>query len=676
MTPAERHAKLCAQIAEHDHRYYVLDAPTISDAAYDAIFRELQALERAHPGLVSPASPTQRVGGTPREGVTKIEHQHPMYSLDNAYDEAELREFDRRVRDGLGLDVHVRYVAEPKLDGASIEIVYRDGMLVSGATRGDGKVGEDVTPNVRTIRALPLRVADTRQLTLRGEVVIYRRDLDTINQARRERDEEPFANARNAAAGSLRLMDARETAARPLRVFFYDIVERYWPSHAEALEAIRALDLPSHGLHRTCDDLDAVLGHIETFDRERKQLPYDTDGVVVKVDRLVDRDKLGATSRFPRWAIAFKYQAERATTVVRAIECDLGRTGALTPVADLDPVQLAGTTVSRASLHNVDYVADRDVRVGDSVVIEKAGEIIPQVVNVAIAKRPPGTEAWKAPTHCPVCATAVVRAEDEAALRCPNPACPGRRKAGIFHFTRRGAMDVDRLGHSLITQLVDRGLVRDASDIFALPARREELLGLERMAEKSVDNLIASIEQARTGRTLSRLLTGLGIPFVGTVAASVIAARYRTLRALLDAPPEKLREELGDIHGIGPKIADSVAAFFADPAQRAIAEKLLALGVLAEQPEETSGPATGPLAGMSFCVTGTLSRPRGDIHALIRAHGGTVHERVKQGTTYLVFGEKVGASKHANAEKFGTRVIDEAMLMGLLEAHPLDDAGT
>lgn len=668
MTPAEQHAKLCAQIAEHDHRYYVLDAPTISDAAYDAIFRELQALERAHPELVSPASPTQRVGGKPREGVTKIEHEQAMYSLDNAYDETELREFDRRVRDGLGPDAQVRYVAEPKLDGASIEIVYRDGMLVSGATRGDGKVGEDVTPNVRTIRALPLRVAERRQLTLRGEVVIYRRDLDTINQARRERDEEPFANTRNAAAGSLRLMDARETAARPLRVFFYDIVERYWPSHAEALDALRALGLPSHGSHKTCDDLDAVLAHIAAFDRERKKLPYDTDGVVVKVDRVVDRDKLGATSRFPRWAIAYKYQAERATTVVRAIECDLGRTGALTPVADLDPVQLAGTTVSRASLHNVDYVADRDVRVGDSVVIEKAGEIIPQVINVEIARRPAGAVAWKPPTHCPACGTPVVRAEDEAALRCPNATCPGRLKAAIFHFTRRTAMDIDHLGHSLIGQLVDRGLVRDLSDVFVLRERRAELIGLERMAEKSVDNLLASIDKARTGRTLSRLLSGLGIPLVGTVAAGVVAARYRTLRALLDAPPEKLREELGDIHGIGPKIADSIAAFFADPVQRAVTEHLLARGVVAEQPEETSGPATGPLAGMSFCVTGTLSKPRGDIHALIRANGGTVHERVKQGTTYLVAGEKVGASKRTNAEKFGTQVIDEATLLGMINA--------
>jgi DNA ligase (NAD+) len=669
MTSAERHAKLCAQIAEHDHRYYVLDAPTISDAAYDAIFRELRDLEAAHPELVTPASPTQRVGGKPREGVSKIEHEHPMYSLDNAYSENELREFDRRVREGLGApEAPVRYVAEPKLDGASIEIVYRDGMLVSGATRGDGKVGEDVTPNVRTIRALPLRVDDRRPLTLRGEVVIYRRDLDAINEARRARDEEPFANTRNAAAGSLRLMDSRETAERPLRVFFYDVVERHWPSHAETLDAIRALGLPSHGLHRACDDVDAVLAHIAAFDKERKKLPYDTDGVVVKVDRLAEREVLGATSRFPRWAIAFKYQAERATTVVRAITCDLGRTGALTPVADLDPVQLAGTTVSRASLHNVDYVADRDVRIGDTVVIEKAGEIIPQVVNVLVARRPPGTHAWRAPTHCPTCGAAVVRAEDEAALRCPNPACPGRKKAGIFHFTRRTAMDVDRLGHALIAQLVDRGLVRDVSDIFALAGRRDELMALERMADKSVDNLLQSIETARTGRALSRLLAGLGIPLVGAVAAGVIAGRYRTLRALLDRPPEALREELGDIHGIGPKIADSVAAFFADPEQRAVAERLLERGVVAEEPEDASGPATGPLAGMSFCVTGTLSKPRGEIHQIIRAHGGTVHERVKQGTTYLVTGEKVGASKRTAAEKFGANVIDEAALMALVTA--------
>lgn len=672
MTPAERHARLCAQVAEHDYRYYVLDAPSISDTAYDAIFHELQALERAHPELVTSASPTQRVGGKPREGVTKIEHEHPMYSLDNAYDETALREFDRRVREGLDAsDAAVRYVAEPKLDGASIEIVYRDGVLSTGATRGDGKVGEDVTTNVRTIRALPLRVDELRKLTLRGEVVIYKRDLDAINELRRARDEEPFANTRNAAAGSLRLMDARETATRPLRVFFYEVVERYWPSHRAALEALRALGLPSHGLHRVCADVDAVLTHISAFDKERKDLPYETDGVVVKVDQFVDRDRLGATSRFPRWAIAYKYQAERAMTTVRAITCDLGRTGALTPVADLDPVQLAGSTVSRASLHNVDYVADRDVRVGDTVVIEKAGEVIPQVVNVVADARPSGTEAWRAPTRCPVCDTPVVRAEDEAALRCPNPACPGRKKAGIFHFTRRGAMDVDRLGPSLIAQLVERGLVRDVSDIFGLRERRAELLGLERMAEKSVDNLLASIDTARTGRTLSRLLAGLGIPLVGTIAARVIAARYRTLRALLDTPPHALREALGEIHGIGPKIADSVAAFFADAAQRDVAEKLLTHGVVAEEPEEEISAATGPLTGSSFCVTGTLSKPRGDIHALIRAHGGAVHDRVKEGTTYLVTGEKVGASKRTAAEKFGAKVIDEAGLMALVQS-PLD----
>ncbi|HEX7476417.1 MAG TPA: NAD-dependent DNA ligase LigA, partial [Polyangiales bacterium] len=377
MDPRRRHSQLCREIAEHDHAYYVLDAPRISDRQYDALFAELQALERAHPELVQPSSPTQRVGGAPRAGVTKVEHPYPMFSLDNTYDEAQVREFDRRVRDGLRSGSVVHYVAEPKLDGASLSVVYRDGLLALGATRGDGKLGEDVTDNVRTIRAVPLCVPEPRVLTLRGEVVIYKRDLEIINEARIARDEEPFANPRNAAAGSLRLLDTRETAQRPLRAFFYELVERYYPSHHATLDALAKLGLPTHGLHQVCTDLDELLTFIARFDQQRDALPYETDGVVVKVDELSQRDLLGTTARFPRWAIAYKYAAERVATVVRSIESDVGRSGALTPVANLDPVSVSGTVVSRASLHNIDYVAEKDVRVGDTVVIEKAGEIIP-----------------------------------------------------------------------------------------------------------------------------------------------------------------------------------------------------------------------------------------------------------------------------------------------------------
>ena len=669
MDPAERHSALCREIAGHDYAYYVLDRPEISDRAYDRLFSELKALEAAHPQLVHPGSPTQRVGEQPREGVAKVTHAHPMFSLDNTYNEEELREFDRRVRDALPADVPLRYVAEPKLDGASLEVIYRDGRLSQGITRGDGRVGEDVTENVRTIRSVPLVLEDRRTLTLRGEVVIYRRDLLAVNERRVGEGLEPFANPRNAAAGSLRLLDTRETAQRPLRLFCYDLVEREYNTHSETLDALRAMALPTHGLHQVCADLDALLRYIERFGEQRASLPYETDGVVIKVDQLSLRDRLGTTSRFPRWAIAFKYAAEQAATVVQAIHSDLGRSGALTPVAVLEPVQLSGTTVSRASLHNIDYIAEKDVRVGDTVSIEKAGEIIPQVVAVIADARPAEARPWQPPTHCPVCATAVVRGEEEAALRCPNTGCPGRLKAGLFYFTRRGAMDVDHLGKALLEQLVDRGLVRDASDIFTLSDRREDLLQLERMGEKSVDNLLASIEEAKVGRTLAQLLTGLGIPLVGGVAATIVAERYGELQALLDQDAASLELELSEIHGIGPKIASSVAAHFADPRQREIAQRLLALGVRASQPvaQPASAPQ-GPLTGNSFCVTGVLSRPRPEIHRLIEAAGGEVHDRVKKGTTYLVAGDKVGKSKLTAAEKRGTKVIDEAQLDALIDA--------
>jgi DNA ligase (NAD+) len=593
-----------------------------------------------------------------------------MFSLDNTYNPDELRAFDRRVREGLGVedDGVVRYVAEPKLDGASLEIVYRDGHLALGATRGDGRIGEDVTANVRTIRALPLRIDETRELSLRGEVVVYRRDFDAINAERAKQGDEPFANPRNAAAGWLRLLDSRETAQRPLRVFIYEVAEHHWPSHAEALEALDKLGLPMHGRHRVCEGLDAVQAFIDELDGTRSELPYETDGVVVKVDRIAERDELGTTSRFPRWAIAYKFAAERARTVVRGIDGDVGRTGALTPVATLDPVQLAGTTVSRASLHNIDYVADKDVRIGDSVWIEKAGEIIPQVLGVDLTLRPEGTVAWQPPERCPACEQAVVRGEEEAALRCINPACPGRLKAAIFHFTRRSAMDIDHLGHALIAQLVDGGLVKDLADLFALPQQRDALIALERMAAKSVDNLLASIERARTGRTLAHLLGGLGIPHVGAVAAGAIANRFGTLQALRDAAddPEQLRQALNALHGIGPKMAESVAGYFADAHTRRVVDKLLELDVKAEQPVEVA--TDGPLSGMSFCVTGKLSAPRPKIHARIREHGGQVHDRVRQDTKYLVAGEGVGETKLRAAEKRGAEVIDEAKLDAMIDA--------
>jgi DNA ligase (NAD+) len=665
-TKQARHRQLVRELSQHSHDYYVLDAPKISDADYDVLYRELLALEAEDPSLVTPHSPSQRVGATPREGFAKVKRAVRMYSLDNAYGEPDLRAFDARVREGLDADEPIAYVAEPKLDGASIEVVYEGGVLVLASTRGDGETGEDVTSNIRTIRSLPLSIAYQERLTLRGEVVIHREDLAHINELRAARGEELFANPRNAAAGSLRLIDPKLTAERPLRVIFYDTVEKLADAHTATLARLHELGLPTHRRERRCQGVDEVLAFIATFERARSELPYETDGVVVKVDQLAARARLGTTTRFPRWATAYKFAAERKETRVLSISADLGRTGALTPVAELTPVKLSGTTVARASLHNLDYIATKDVRVGDLVAVEKAGEIIPQVVSVNLSERPEGTVPWQPPTHCPVCQTGLKRAEGEAALRCPNPACPGRLKAAVFYFTRRSGMDIDGLGHSLIEQLVDDGLITSLADVFALPARREELLELERMAARSVDNLLSSIARARTGRSFDRLLTALGIPLVGTVAARLIAQRYGNLATLLAREPADIERDLAEIAGIGPKIASSVASYVGLPEQRAVLARLIELGVQAETTRLEK--VVGPLTGKSFCVTGTLSQPREEIHAAILARGGEVHTTVKKGTTFLVAGDKVGKAKLDAAVKRGAEVINEEQLQQLLLA--------
>jgi len=666
----ERHARLCATLDEHNHRYYVLDAPTVSDAEYDALYRELRALEKEHPGLVTPASPTQRVGGAPREGFVKVRHASRMYSLDNAYTDEDLSEFDRRVQGGLREGAVVRYVAEPKLDGLSIEITYDGGLLQLASTRGDGIEGEDVTPNIRTIRALPLSVREARTFTVRGEVFLHAADLAEINEERTAAGEAPFANPRNAAAGSLRLLDPRATAARPLRVFLYQLVDgdRWHETHTESLAWIAEQGLPTHRRHALCDTLADVRAWIRKFDAERHGLPFETDGVVLKVDSYAQQATLGFTAKFPRWAIAYKFAAERALSRVLGVEYNVGRTGAVTPVAVLEPVQLAGTTVSRASMHNEDQVRALDVRIGDRVWVEKAGEIIPQVVGVRPEDRTGEEQAISWPTACPVCATPLTRAAGESAWRCTNRECPGKRLAALHHFSRRGAMDIDRLGISLLEQLVAAGLVHDVADIYDREkVSPERLAALERMGDKSAANVIASIERSRKGRTLERLLTGLGIPMVGQVAARLIAARYRDLPGLLAVDPAGVAAELGEIHGIGPKIAESVAAFLAEPTERRVLDKLVRHGVEAVQPAEEAR-REGPLTGQSFCVTGVLTRKREDVHESIRAAGGEVHDTVKKGTTWLVTGEKVGAAKIERAKKFGTKVIGEEELFAMLEA--------
>lgn len=680
--PATKHAELVRAIQAHSYRYYVLDDPTVSDAEYDKLYAQLVALEKEHPELATPSSPTQRVGDQPRGDLQRYERPERMFSLDNAYTADDLASFDERVRKGLVEGESIAYVAEPKLDGASLEVVYlvdRENKRASfhlATTRGDGKVGEVVTENVRTIRGVPL-VLDldehasraTDRLTLRGEVVIWRRDLEAMNVEREAAGEEPFPNPRNAAAGSLRMLDPRAVAKRRLRLSLYQLVEgaKLHATQVDTLAWMEKVGLPTHRRHVTCRSLDEVRAAISDFDRAREGYPFETDGVVIKVDSYRQQAILGETAKFPRWAVAYKFAPERARTTVRAIDVFVGRTGALTPVATLDPVQLAGTTVERASLHNFDHVAAIDVRVGSVVDIEKAGEIIPQVVAVVERGDGPPTIA---PTRCPSCDTLVVRAQGEVALRCPNRRCPDVVRSAVHHFSRRAQMDIDHLGHSLIEQLTTHGLVKDVADLYALTV--EQLVELERMATKSATNVVASIEKSKE-RTFDRLLAALGIPQIGQVAARQLAAEVSSLDTMIDLGADGVAQKAESIHGFGPSMVDAVRAWMRDEEDLALLKKLQNKGVSRPFVTERAA-AVGPLVGISFCVTGVLSRKREDVHADIRAAGGEVHDAVKVGTTYLVAGEKTGASKLDTARRRGTVVIDEATLDAMLREEIAGDA--
>jgi DNA ligase (NAD+) len=664
--PAQLYQGLVRELQAHAYRYYVLDDPSISDAQYDELYKKLQALEREHPELVNPDSPTRRVGDRPRDGFAKVTRPIKMLSLDNTYSPAELADFHRRVMTGLPEGQVPSFCVEPKLDGASVELVYEQGRLVQATTRGDGEVGEEITDNIRTIRGLPLRIDAPGRITLRGEVVIYRADLQRINRQREADGEEPFANPRNAAAGSLRLLDPRTVAARPLRVLLYQLLEA--PSlvsrHTEALAYIAALGLPTHRREQVCTTLQQVLDAVAAIDKARGDYPFETDGAVIKVDQYAQQQALGETAKFPRWAVAFKFEAERAETRVRAIVVQVGRSGALTPVAELDPVLLAGTTVSRASLHNFDVLSGLDVRVGDRVVIQKAGEIIPQVIGVQTEARNGTEQAYSMPEQCPVCASPVVRPEGQAVLRCSNRACPGQRKAALHHFARRFAMDIDHLGPAVIELLVDRGMVGAVAQLYDLTV--EQVASLPRMGQKSAENLIRELGASRE-RALDRLLCGVGIPQIGQVAARQLAERAVTLEALLGWTEQQAREQVSQIHGFGAAMVEEVVRFLQDPAQRALLQALQARGVSRPQPVITVS-AEGPLSGSSFCVTGVLTRKREEVHAMIRGAGGAVHDKIKKGTTYLVAGDKVGKSKTDDARKHGVQVIGEQALYSMIDS--------
>jgi len=644
------------EIRRHEHLYHVLNRPQIADGEFDALERELRELEARFPELVSPDSPTQRVGEKPSEEFPTFVHRVPMLSLDNTYSEEELREFEERIFRAVGRR-EIAYVTELKVDGLSMALHYERGRLARAVTRGDGVRGDEVTPNARAIRAIPLVLRGERapdELEVRGEVYLPRSRFEAINREREEAEEEPFANPRNAAAGTMKSLDARVVAERGLNVFLYQIAHLRGPevsSQWEALERLRDWGLRTNPVSRRCHGLGAVLEFCAEWREKRGSLEYDIDGVVVKVDDFVLQRELGFTTKFPRWAIAYKYPAVQAATVVRAIEVQVGRTGKLTPVAILDPVLLAGSTVSRATLHNEEEVARKAVRVGDTVLIEKGGEVIPKVVRVLEERRPPGTEPWRPPERCPACGTEALRAEGEVDRRCPNSSCPAQIEERLKHFARREAMDIEGLGDALVHQLVDKGLVRDFADLYRL--RISDLVDLERMAEKSASNLLAQIERSKS-RELRRLLFGLGIRFVGERAALLLARHFRGLGALAAASVE----EIDDLYEIGPAVAQSVHDWFRDPANRRLVARLVKAGLRTEAGEAAAGSTA--FQGMQFVLTGTLdSMTRDEAKAAIEERGGRVTSSVSKKTAVVVAGREPG-SKLERARQLGVRCVDEA----------------
>ena len=668
----ERLTALRDIVSQHQRRYYVEDRPTVSDAEYDALYRELQDLEAAHPHLVTSDSPTQRVGAEPAEGFESVAHQVPMLSLDNARNADELREFEARlIRLQDDSPQPLSYVVEPKIDGLGVALLYENGEFVRGATRGDGRVGENITQNLRTIKSIPLRLAGElahfSRLEIRGEVYMPRRAFGRLNRQLEADGLAPFANPRNAAAGSLRLLDSRVTARRPLDVFFYTLGYSE-PAHAAAShwDALQTLSQAGARINldaARCSTLDDVIDYCQKLEARRNELDYEADGVVVKVDNLAIQAAFGATAHHPRWAIAFKFAAQQAISVVRDITLNVGRTGALTPTAVLDPVHIAGVTVRRASLHNEDEIRRKDIRVGDTVWVERAGDVIPQVVSVIFDKRPADSEAFVMPERCPACETAVYRPEGEVVARCPNAVCPAQLRERLLHFAGRRAMDIDGLGTAVVDQLVDRGLVHDFADLYAMD--QSTLETLDRLAEKSAGNLMDAIARSRE-RGLARLLFGLGIRHVGERAAALLAAHYGSFAALAEADTE----ELADIRDVGPVIAESVSQFCSHAENRRTLDRLAAAGVRLEQDPVAVTPsdATQTLAGKAFVLTGTLPNlKRSDAQALIEGAGGRVTSAVTRKTDYVVAGSDPG-SKLQRAEDLNIPVLDEAALRDLLQA--------
>lgn len=664
---ARRRIKELRRIIEHhNYLYHVLNAPEISDEEYDRLFRGLQALEAAFPDLVTLDSPTQRVGAAPSEAFATVRHPQPMLSLANAFDAEELRAWARRVQTGLG-GQPVSYVCELKIDGAAVSLTYDRGLFMRGATRGDGVQGEDVTSNLRTIKSLPLRLRADRPpalLEVRGEAYLPIQAFQALNRERAAAGEPEFANPRNAAAGSLRQLDPRVTAARPLDIFVYGIgaaegIAR--KTHEATLTWLKSAGFKVNPPIRLCSSLDDVLAYIREWTAHRAELAYATDGVVVKVNELRQQAELGATSQAPRWAIAFKFPAEQATTQVKDILVYVGRTGALTPVAALEPVHVSGVTVTSATLHNEDEVRRKDVRIGDWVVVQRAGEVIPEVVHVLTERRAGTERAFAMPSTCPSCGAAVHRPEGEAVVRCTNASCPAQALGRLIHFCSRDAMNIEGVGPKLLQQLLQTHLVRNPTDLYAL--QMEQLTALERMAEKSAQNVLDSIAGSKR-TTLARFLYALGIRHVGAHIAELLAEHFGSLQRLMAAGFEEIR----DVPGVGPTIAESVLTFFQQPENRRLIAKLQKADV---RPEVAAKPARGPLAGKQFVFTGTLAGfPRSQAETLVNERGGAVSSDVSRKTDYLVAGADPG-SKLEKAKKLGVAILSEEKFVKLVSSRAI-----
>ena len=656
--------ELRRQLHHHNYRYYLLDDPVVSDAEYDTLFRRLLELEAAHPELADPTSPTSRIGAPPAAKFETVRHSVPMLSLTNATDRAQVQDFEERIRRMLGRSAPIEYVAEPKMDGVAVELVYEKGELRVGSTRGDGVHGENVTQNIKTIRSLPLvlrhdrRVAVPKLLEVRGEaylpIVAFRR----LNRDREAAGEPAFANPRNATAGSLKQLDASITASRPLDLVCHGIgrIEgRRFATHWELLGAFKAWGLKPVPESRLCPDLDAVFAFYDEIERRRDELPYEVDGLVIKVNGFALQAELGEISRSPRWAVAFKFKPRQATTRVRNIAAHVGRMGTLTPVADLDPVPVGGVTVKSASLHNMDEIERKDIRIGDTVLLERAGDVIPYVVKVITDKRTGRERRFKMPSVCPVCGADVVREGEEVAYRCIGPSCPAKLKEGLKFFASRGAMDIEGLGEKLVDQLVDRGIVKDVADLYGID--EGTLVDLERMGEKSARNVLAAIERSKT-TTLPRLLVALGIRHVGETTARALAAHFGTLERLMDASEETLQE----VPDVGPEVAASIQRYFKQSAARRLVQKLERAGLRVP----SAAAPRGPLSGKTFVLTGGLdSMSRTEAQRRIEALGGRLGSSPSKTTDYVVVGQDPGA-KLEKARKLKLKTLDERAFLELL----------